>query len=172
MNYLYGYPAFAVSIAVEIGGVPWIGAVYDTVAGRCFKAAAGSRAFCDDRAIRVGQRRDLVCALVGTGFSYDAAQRRLQGSALALILGRVNDIRRSGSAARDLCRVASGQLDAYWELDNAPWDYAAASVIAREAGAEVELEPAAHGRGPAVVAANSFLMPGFLALLREAGVFA
>jgi myo-inositol-1(or 4)-monophosphatase len=171
-NYVYGYPAFAVSIAAEIDGVPQIGVVYDTVAGRCYRAVSGCGAFCEDRPIKVTQQADLARALVGTGFSYDAAQRRMQGSALALILGRVSDIRRSGSAALDLCHVASGQLDAYWELDNAPWDYAAASVIAREAGAVVELAPACHGRGPAVVAANSSLMSAFLALLREAGVLA
>ena len=84
---------------------------------------------------------------------------------LALMLGRVSDIRRGGAAALDLCHVAAGHVDAYWELDNAPWDYAAGSVIAREAGAEVLFPQAAHGRGPAVVVSSSPLMPSFLSLL-------
>ena len=91
---------------------------------------------------------------------------------LCAVLGRVSDIRRGGSAVLDLCHVAAGYLDAFWELDNGPWDYAAGCVIAREAGAAVVLEPATHGRGPAVVAASSSLMASLLALLREAGALA
>ncbi len=171
-NYLYGYPAFAASVAVEIGGELLIGAVYDSSAGCCYTAVRGFGAFCDDRPIRVRDQSEIERSLVATGFSYEAAQRERQGSALALILGRVSDIRRGGAAALDLCHVAAGHLDAYWELDNAPWDYAAGSVIAAEAGAEVLFPQAAHGRGPAVVAAGSLLMPAFLGLLREAGALA
>jgi myo-inositol-1(or 4)-monophosphatase len=87
-------------------------------------------------------------------------------------VGRVRDIRRGGSAALDLCRIAAGQVDAYWELDLSPWDHAAGAVVAREAGAVVVLAAAAHGRGPAVVAANRVLMPAFLELLHEAGALA
>ena len=88
------------------------------------------------------------------------------------MLGRVRDIRRGGAAALDLCHVAAGHVDAYWELDLSPWDYAAGAVIAREAGAAVELVRPAHGRGPALVAAHPALMPAFLDLLREAGALA
>ena len=91
---------------------------------------------------------------------------------VARVLGRVRDIRRSGTAALDLCHVAAGHVDAYWELDLSPWDFAGGSVIAREAGADVLLVAAAHGQGPAVVAAHPKLMPAFLALLREAGALA
>jgi len=171
-NYLYGYPAFAASIAVEIDGELQIGAVYDSSAGRCYTAVRGFGAFCDDRPIRVREEFDIERSLVATGFSYEAEQRERQGSVVALILGRVSDIRRGGAAALDLCHVAAGHLDAYWELDNAPWDYAAGSVIAREAGAKVLFPLATHGRGPAVVAASSALMPSFLSLLREAGALA
>jgi myo-inositol-1(or 4)-monophosphatase len=171
-NYLYGYPAFAASVAVEIDGRLQIGAVYDSSAGRCYKAVSGFGAFCDDRPIHVREQSDIERSLVATGFSYDAEQRERQGSVVAMILGRVSDIRRGGAAALDLCHIAAGHLDAYWELDDAPWDYAAGSVIAREAGAEVVFPRAAHGRGPAVVAANSSLMPSFLSLLREAGALA
>jgi len=81
-------------------------------------------------------------------------------------------MRRGGSAALDLCHIAAGHLDAYWELDLSPWDYAAGSVIAREAGADVRFAQPAHGRGPAVIAAHPGLMPAFLSLLREAGALA
>jgi myo-inositol-1(or 4)-monophosphatase len=168
-NYLYRYPAFAVSIAVEIDGQLRIGAVYDSSARRCYSAAAGLGAFCDGEAIHVRRQSDIEQALVATGFSYDPAQRVQQASVLVAILGRVRDIRRSGSAALDLCQVAAGHLDAYWELDNAPWDYAAGVVIAQEAGAEVLLAPAAHGRGPAVVCASGSLMTNLVGLLQEAG---
>jgi myo-inositol-1(or 4)-monophosphatase len=168
-NYVYGYPAFAVSIAVEIDGEPRIGVVYDSSAGHCYQAITGFGAFCDGQPLHVSGQEDISSSLVATGFSYDADQRELQGSVVAVVLGRVRDIRRAGSAALDLCQLAAGHLDAYWELDNALWDYAAGCTIAREAGAEVLFPPGAHGRGPAVVAANSSLMPSFLGLLQEAG---
>ncbi len=75
----------------------------------------------------------------------------------------------AATAALDLCHIAAGHVDAYWELDLSPWDHAAGVLIAREAGAEVLLAAAAHGQGPAVVAANPALMPAFVELLREAG---
>jgi len=171
-NYVYGYPAYAVSIAVEVQGQPQIGVVCDSSARRLYRAIRGFGAVCDDRPIHVREQPDLATALVATGFSYEAAQRERQGSVVAQVLGRVRDIRRGGTAALDLCHVAAGHVDAYWELDLSPWDYAAGAVIAREAGAEVEFPPAAHGHGPAVVAAHSSLMPAFLKLLRETGALA
>ena len=168
-NYVYGYPAYAVSIAVEIDGQPLIGVVYDSSAGRMFRALGGFGAVCDDRPIHVREGADLATALVATGFSYEAAQRERQGAVVARVLGRVRDLRRGGTAALDLCHVAAGHVDAYWELDLSPWDFAAGSVIAREAGADVVFVGAAHGRGPAVLAAPHALMPAFLGLLREAG---
>jgi len=171
-NYVYGYPAYAVSIAVEVGGRPEVGVVYDSAAGHLYQAVVGVGATCDDQPIHVREQADLATALVATGFSYEAAQRRQQGSVVAQVLGRVRDIRRGGTAALDLCHVAAGHVDAYWELDLSPWDYAAGGVIARAAGAEVSLLPAAHGHGPAVVAAHPALMPAFLDLLREAGALA
>ena len=170
-NYLYGYPAFTASVAVEIDGRLQIGAVYDSSAGRCYKAVSGFGAFCDDRPIHVREQSDIERSLVATGFSYDAEQRERQGSVVA-DPGPRERHSFGGAAALDLCHIAAGHLDAYWELDDAPWDYAAGSVIAHEAGAEVVFPRAAHGRGPAVVAANSSLMPSFLSLLREAGALA
>ncbi len=171
-NYIYGYPAYAVAIAVEVDGQPQIGVVLDSSAGRMYRAVSGFGALCDDRPIRVREQPDLATALVATGFSYEAAQRERQGAVVAQVLGRVRDIRRGGTAALDLCHVAAGHVDAYWELDLSPWDYAAGSVIARAAGAEMAFPRAAHGHGPAVVAAHPALMPAFLALLRETGALA
>jgi myo-inositol-1(or 4)-monophosphatase len=168
-NYVYGYPAFAASIAVEIDGQLEIGVVYDSSAGRCYRGVRGGGAFCDEQPIRVRGLADLARAIVATGFSYEADQRARQGSALGVVLRRVGDIRRGGSAALDLCHVAAGHLDAYWEVDTPVWDYAAGSVIAREAGADVVFPRATHGCGPAVVAANRLLMPFLLDLLQEAG---
>jgi myo-inositol-1(or 4)-monophosphatase len=168
-NYVYGYPAFAVSIAVEIDGRPQIGVVHDSSSGHVYQAISGFGAVCDDRPLRVREQPDLGKALVATGFSYEAAQRELQGLVVAQLLSRVRDLRRGGSAALDLCHVAAGHVDAYWETGLAPWDYAAGLVIAREAGAEVLVLDVAPRRGPAVVAAPPSLMPDFLGLLREAG---
>ena len=171
-NYVYGYPAFAVSIAVEVEGQPQIGVVFDSSAGRMYRAIGGFGAECDGQAIRARKQPDLSTALVGTGFSYEAAQRERQGSVVAQVLGHVRDIRRGGAAALDLCHVAAGHVDAYWELDLSPWDYAAGAVIAQEAGAEVAYPRAAHGHGPAVVAAHHSLMPAFLELLHDTGALA
>jgi myo-inositol-1(or 4)-monophosphatase len=171
-NYVYGYPAFAVSIGVEVDGETAAGVVYDTSAGHLYQAVAGCGARCDGRIIRAREQADLSQALVATGFSYDAAQRAQQGAATAYVLSRVRDIRRAGSAALDLCHIAAGHVDAYWELDLSPWDYTAGILIAREAGAGVVLPAPAHGRGPAVVAASPELMPAFVELLRGAGALA
>jgi len=171
-NYIYGYPAYAVSIAVEVEGQPQIGVVYDSSAGHLYRAISGFGAACDDQPIRAREEPDLSTALVATGFSYEAAQRESQGAVVAQVLGRVRDIRRGGTAALDLCHVAAGHVDAYWELDLSPWDHAAGAVIARAAGAEVVFPRAAHGHGPAVVAAHRALMPALLGLLRETGALA
>jgi myo-inositol-1(or 4)-monophosphatase len=169
-NYVYGYPASCVSIAAELDGRLQAGVIHEPFAGHTYEAVIGQGATRDGVPIAVRDQADLAHALVATGFSYDAAQRGLQGSAVARILPRVRDIRRAGSAALDLCRVAAGHVDAYYELDLNLWDYAAGSVIAQAAGAEVLTLAATHGRGPAVVAASPVLMPSLLALLGEAGV--
>jgi len=163
-NYVYGYPAFSVSIAVEIDGQPQIGVVHDSSSGHVYRAISGFGAVCDDRPLQVREQPDLGKALVATGFSYEAAQRERQGVVVAQLLGRVRDLRRGGSAALDLCHVAAGHEDAYWEAGLASWDYAAGVVIAREAGAEVLVLETAHGRGPAVVAALPTLLPDILDL--------
>ena len=168
-NYVYGYPAFCASVAVERDGEAIAAAVSESLTGKVFSAVRGGGAWRDDRPIRVRSSAVLSAALVATGFSYDARQRRQQGQVMARLLERVGDIRRSGSAALDLCRLAAGQLDAYFELDLSPWDYAGGRLIAQEAGARVLELPAAHGKGPAIVAAGPALIEPFVDLLREVG---
>ncbi len=168
-NYVYGYPAFCSSIAVDRGGETIAAAVSESLTGDVFSAVRGKGAWCDDRPLRVRPPVALSAALVATGFSYDAGQRRRQGRVMAHLLERVGDIRRGGSAALDLCRLAAGQVDAYFELDLSPWDYAGGRLIAQEAGAKVLELPAAHGKGPAIVAAGPAMIEPFVELLREAG---
>ena len=171
-NYLYGYPAFCSSIGVEVDGETAVGAVSESLTGIVFWAVRGAGAWQDDRPLAVRGETALAQALVATGFSYEARQRARQGAVMAHVLERVGDIRRGGSAALDLCRLAAGQIDAYFELDLAPWDYAAGRLIAQEAGATVLEMQASHGKGPAIVGATPQLMPAFAALLREAGAIA
>lgn len=136
-NFLYGFPSYAVSIAAEVDGVPTVGVVYDPVHGETFTGLRGAGAFLDGRPLAVdaaSAASDLATALVATGFSYDAANRRQQAEELALVLPTVRDIRRAGSAASDMCWTAAGRLDAYYERGVQAWDVAAGTVIAMEAG--------------------------------------
>ena len=134
-NYLYGFPSYAVAIGAEVDGVSVAGAVRDVVHGETFSAVAGGGAFLDGRRLHVTGPPTLATALVGTGFGYDAERRAAQGDVLRRVLPRVRDVRRAGAAAVDLCWVAAGRLDAFYEVGLAPWDWAAASLVASEAGA-------------------------------------
>jgi len=136
-NYVYGYPVYGVSIAAEADGVIVAGTVVDITRGERFTAALGQGAHLDGDVLHVTTPTDLATALVGTGFSYDAATRADQARVLATVLPAVRDLRRSGSAALDLCALAAGRLDGFWERGLAPWDRAAGSLIAAEAGARV-----------------------------------
>jgi myo-inositol-1(or 4)-monophosphatase len=142
-NYVYGFPAYAVSIGVVVDGRPLVGVVHDSARDELFHAVAGRGAFRDGRPIRVSDRTDLATALVATGFGYDAALRARQAALLPDVMPRVRDIRRSGSCAIDLCWTACGRLDAFYEHGPADWDVTAGLLIAEEAGARWR-------RGPAV----------------------
>jgi myo-inositol-1(or 4)-monophosphatase len=144
VNYLYGLPDWCVSIAAEVDGaivagvveVPRFGETFTAVAGR------GARLHRDGNhqvaiPLRCNSGVALGQALVGTGFGYDAGRRRVQGEVVAALVPHVRDIRRAGSAAVDLCSVAAGRLDAFFERGLNYWDYAAGGLIAREAGARV-----------------------------------
>ena len=134
-NFLYGFPSFDVSLAAQVDGTVVAAAVRDPLHGETFTAWAGGGAWCNGRRLHVGGPPSLATALVGTGFSYDPAHRALQGGLVAHVLPRVRDIRRAGAAALDLCWVALGRLDAFYESGLALWDWAGGSLVAAEAGA-------------------------------------
>ena len=136
-NYLYRHPGFAVSIAAERDGGAVAGVVVDVPTGDVFRATRGGGATRNGKPITVSAETDLTHALVATGFGYQPDQRRHQAAVLAAILDQIRDIRRMGSAALDLCSVACGRVDAYYELSLSPWDFAAGALIAAEAGATV-----------------------------------
>jgi myo-inositol-1(or 4)-monophosphatase len=134
-NYLYGLAGWGVSIAAEDAEGVVAGVVVDAVRGETYAATRGGGATRDGRAISCSDRTDLATALVGTGFAYSAERRREQGRVIAGVLPQVRDIRRFGAAAVDLCLVACGRLDAYFERGLAWWDLAAGGLVATEAGA-------------------------------------
>jgi len=165
VNYLYGLPDWSVSIAAEADGTVVAGAVFVPRRDELFTAALGagawlSRGALDWRGEDAPQPVRLACnvgvpldrALVATGFGYEAGRRLVQGEVLRAVLPRVRDIRRGGSAAVDLCSVASGGVDAYYERGVNLWDIAAGGLIAAEAGARVT---GLHGRpaGPSMTIA-------------------
>jgi myo-inositol-1(or 4)-monophosphatase len=137
VNYLYRLPGYAVSVGVRIGDDMVAGAVVNPVTGEVFTARRGHGAWLDGRAIRVNEPPPLDLALVATGFGYDRERRRRQAEILTTVLPRVRDVRRAGSAAIDLCSLACGRVDAYYEQGLKPWDLAAGGLIAAEAGAVV-----------------------------------
>lgn len=140
-NFVYGFPAWAVSIAVADEDGVVAGVVVDPLRGETFEATRGGGAFMNGERLAVADPPGLAEALVGTGFAYSADRRRLQAALLPEVLPAVRDIRRAGAAALDLCWVAAGRLDAYYEAGLNPWDLAAGLLVATEAGARhAELE--------------------------------
>jgi myo-inositol-1(or 4)-monophosphatase len=137
VNYLYGLPQWAVSIGVEIEGAAVAGVVAAPQLGAVYSAVRGEGAWHNGAPIAVRPAVALASALVATGFGYRSERRDRQGAIVRALLPRVRDIRRGGSAALDLCAVAHGRMDAYFERGTQPWDRSAAGLIAREAGAEV-----------------------------------
>jgi myo-inositol-1(or 4)-monophosphatase len=159
-NYLYGYRAFAVSIAAEIDDKVVVGVVADASNGEVFTAVRGAGAHCDGRALQMADHVDLATALVGTGFSYLAERRARQARVLTAVLPAVRDIRRGGSAALDLCWLAAGRLDAFYEKGLGPWDSAAGLLVAIEAGARAgDLDGGAPSTEFVLAAAPSVFEP-------------
>jgi len=142
VNYLYGLADWAVSIAAEVDGALVAGVVAVPVRGEVFTAVAGGGAWLragggPPVTLRCNTGVPLAQALVATGFGYAAGRRAVQGEVVAAVLPRVRDIRRGGSAAVDLCSVAAGRVDAFYERGLNYWDYAAGGLIATEAGARL-----------------------------------
>ncbi|WP_096286402.1 inositol monophosphatase family protein [Mycobacterium ahvazicum] len=171
VNFVYGIPAYAVSVGAQINGVSVAGAVADVVAGRVYSAAQGLGAYVIDaqgtHPLRCADVDDLSMALLGTGFGYSIGRRTTQAALLAKMLPLVRDVRRVGSAALDLCMVAAGRLDAYYEHGLQVWDRAAGGLIAAEAGARVLVPPHAPPGSAAglVVAAAPGIADALLAAL-------
>ena len=136
-NYLYGHAGFAVSIAAEVHGIVAAGVVHDPLHGDVFTATLGGGARRNGIAISCSAETRLSHALVGTGFGYDADRRARQATVLTRVLPNIRDIRRMGAASVDLCSVACGRVDAYFEKGLQPWDHAAGALVATEAGAIV-----------------------------------
>jgi myo-inositol-1(or 4)-monophosphatase len=162
INYLYRFPAWCVSVALEDASGGLAGVVHDPLRNETFRASRGEGAFVNGKRMRVNAEESLEFALVATGFGYQAEVRATQAQLLTRVLPRVRDIRRAGAAALDLAWVAAGRLDGYYERGLQPWDWAAAKVLITEAGgalAELEGDP----RG--LAAANPVLLPKLLELV-------
>ena len=167
VNYLYNIPAYTVSIAATVedpqafadGRRAIAGAVYNPRTDELFEAFEGGGATRNGAPIRVSACQDLGAALIATGFGYSAERRTEQAEVVARLIPRVRDIRRIGSCAYDLCLLAGGQIDGYYERGIQPWDYAAGALVATEAGAVLRGrdsatppgEPLFVGAGPALV---------------------
>jgi myo-inositol-1(or 4)-monophosphatase len=167
-NYVYGQPAFAVSIAAQLDGDTIVGVVNDCLMHDQYVASRGNGASRNGRPISVSDRAELATSLVATGFSYSPERRGRQGEVVAKLLPHIRDIRRRGSAALDLCFVACGRVDAYFELGLGPWDMAAGELIAREAGARTA-DLAGGPPGFTVVAATPAIFEPLLTRLRDFG---
>jgi myo-inositol-1(or 4)-monophosphatase len=139
VNFLYGVPMFAVSVAAAVDGEVVAGAVIDVLRDELFSAHLGGGARRDGAPIEVSSCTSLPSALVATGFSYHAELRDLQGEVAHRVLSRARDLRCFGSAALELCWVACARADAYFQRDTEIWDRAAGALIASEAGARTEL---------------------------------
>ncbi|WP_369986533.1 inositol monophosphatase family protein [Streptosporangium sp. 'caverna'] len=137
VNFLYGVPEWAVSIAVEVDGEVVAGVVNVVPRGEIFTAVKGEGAWLAGERLRCNTGVPLDRALIATGFGYESRRRAVQAEVLAHVLPRVRDIRRGGSAASDLCSVAAGRVDGYYERGPQYWDYGAGGLIAAEAGARV-----------------------------------
>ena len=168
-NYMYGHVGYAVSIAAEVGGRAVVGVVADASRGELFTAAAGGGAHRDGERVTVSGLSDLSSALVATGFSYLPERRARQALLLRTVLPAVRDVRRVGAASLDLCSLACGRVDAYYEAGLQPWDLAAGALIAAEAGAAVEGLDGPVPESGSVVAATPALIGPLRDLLRTAG---
>jgi myo-inositol-1(or 4)-monophosphatase len=168
-NYVYDHPGYNVSIAAGVGGRTLVAVVADPTHGRTYAAAAGRGAWCDARRLTLGPAAPLDRTLVATGFSYDPARRARQGAVLAGLVPQIRDIRRMGAAALDLCSVAAGRVDAYYEVGLGAWDLAAGALIASEAGARLGSIDGGPVRPESVLVAHPERFDELQRLLRSLG---
>ncbi len=171
VNYAHGVPIFSVSIAYAHRGSLQLGAVYDPLRDEMFLAERGQGAWLNGRPIRVSSTQELRQSLLVTGFPYDAWHTENDNlEYFVRFAKRTQGVRRLGSAALDLCYVAAGRLDGYWELSLKPWDAAAGALIAEEAGAKVTRVDGSNDYlrpPPSILAAPPILHAQILAILQE-----
>jgi myo-inositol-1(or 4)-monophosphatase len=162
VNFLYGFPAWCVSVALEDGDGVAVGVVHDALRDETFRALRGGGCQANGAPARVREGIDLEMALVATGFSYDADRRQRQAEVVQRVLPRVRDIRRAGAAALDLAWVAAGRLDGYYERDLKPWDWSAGRLLVAAAGGALAELP---GDPLGLVAASPDLLPSLVELV-------
>lgn len=168
-NYVYDHPGYAVSVAAARGERTLAGVVADPTHRRTYQASVGSGATCEGRTLSLGEPPPLDRMLVATGFGYDPSRRAAQGAVVARLLPRVRDIRRVGAASLDLCSVAAGRVDAYYEAGLSRWDMEAGVLVAREAGAVVEAIEGGPPRPGSVLACHPARISELRAVLLECG---
>ena len=171
VNYLYGIPDHAVSIAAQVDGRSLVGVVHAPALGLDYTAVRGRGAWRDGRRLQVSTTSPRQGqALVATGFGYRSEVRARQGQAVAALLPHVRDVRRRGSCSLDLCGLAAGECDAYVEEGPHLWDHAAGGLVAEEAGARFEVWPAPGGGDrDLLVCAPEVFFDSFSALVQECG---
>jgi myo-inositol-1(or 4)-monophosphatase len=169
-NFAHGYPRFCVSLGVEHEDVRTVGVVYDPLLDELYHAVRGQGAFRNGRRIHVSRETELGRGLLATGFSYDRRARDDRNlDHFGAFLRRARALRRDGSAALDLCYVACGRLDGFWELDLHPWDVAAGALLVEEAGGRTsDASGGALPRsGVEVVASNGRIHDAMIAVLQR-----
>jgi myo-inositol-1(or 4)-monophosphatase len=169
-NYAHGLPIFCASLALEIDGIAEVGAIFDPNRQELFTAERGGGAFLNGRPLRVSSAGTLLDAMLVTGFPYDVHQRVEEIVGLfGEFVGQARAVRRLGSAAIDLCYVAAGRLDGFWEPDLKPWDVAAGALIVTEAGGRVTNMDGApfSSRAGAVLATNGLIHEAMLDVMRS-----
>ncbi|MGW0703698.1 inositol monophosphatase family protein [Streptomyces sp. NPDC002867] len=171
VNYLYGLPTWAVSIAAERDGETVVGVVEAPMRGETFRAVLGNGAYLGERRLSCRSAPPLDQALVSTGFNYVQTVRTHQAEVAHRLIPQLRDIRRGGSAAVDLCDVAAGRLDGYYERGLSPWDLAAGDLIAREAGARTGGRPGELPSGDLTVAAPPGVFEPLQTLLEDLGAW-
>jgi len=170
VNFMLGLPQFSVSIAAQVVGRTVAGCVLNPSSGDVFHAAAGYGAFLGDRRLRGPRSVPLDQAVLATGFSYDPGRRARQGTAAGTLLGHVGNLRRLGSAALDLCSLAAGWVDLYYEGPLGEWDFAAGLLIAEEAGVATSGLRGRPAGTHLVAGAHPARAQEFFDLLTEVGV--
>jgi myo-inositol-1(or 4)-monophosphatase len=166
-NLVHGHPHHAVSVGVLVNGKRSLGVVLDSSDGRLYVGVPGRGATCEGAQLAASRQTELQSALVGTGFLPNPVVRVQQAEILKSVLPNVRDIRRSGSPALDLCSVAAGRLDAYYEFGLGAWDIAAGAVIAEAAGARVMEIAGGPLPSPLLIAGSEALVESLLSLLKS-----